>query len=275
MSGSVRFSRNESLFGPDGQRRIRSTGVAIVGLGGLGSHVGQQLAYLGVREFLLIDDDVVTESSLNRVVGAYDSDPSSRTLKTDSASRLIGLVVPDAAIRTLPVRLESPEVGPALTSVDVVFGCLDKDSPRLRLTELCARLGKPYFDLATDTGDDGGPTFGGRITFSNGRGCLFCLGLLDQDEIARDSLTPELRRARDSSYGLRTEALAETGPAVVSVNGAVASLAITEFMLLATGLKPPAPNLSYYGEKRTIRRPIDQPAPDCPYCVGLWERGLD
>ena len=43
-----RFSRNEALFGREGQEKIAATKVTIIGAGGLGSHIAQQLAYLGV-----------------------------------------------------------------------------------------------------------------------------------------------------------------------------------------------------------------------------------
>src|SRR5438128_2649149 len=66
MSADGRYSRNEELFGAEGQAKIARTKVTIVGLGGLGSQVGQQLVYLGVRSFALIDFDIVTDSSLNR-----------------------------------------------------------------------------------------------------------------------------------------------------------------------------------------------------------------
>jgi tRNA A37 threonylcarbamoyladenosine dehydratase len=72
-----------------------------VGLGGSGSHVVQQLAYLGVANFLLIDDDTVTDSSLNRLIGAYGSDVHMRTPKTESAGRNIQLVAPSAQVRVL------------------------------------------------------------------------------------------------------------------------------------------------------------------------------
>lgn len=272
---NARYSRNEALFGEEGQKKISNTRVAIVGLGGLGSHIAQQLAYLGVSEFMLVDDDVVTDSSLNRLIGAYDSDVAGQTPKVASAERLIKLVLPAVRIRTLMTKVESAKVGPAIADVDVVFGCLDKDLPRLRLTEICARLAKPYFDLATDTGSDPEPTFGGRIAFCNGTGCLSCLQLLDQEEMARDSLTLELKAARDRTYGIPVGALDQTGPAVVSINGAVASLAVTEFMLFATGLGTPVSVLNYYGQKRLIRRSVDVPQPNCPYCTLLWGRGLD
>ena len=67
-----RFSRNIALFGVDGQHKISKTKVAIVGLGGIGSHVAQQLAYLGILDYTLIDDDTVSRSSLNRVIGALE-----------------------------------------------------------------------------------------------------------------------------------------------------------------------------------------------------------
>lgn len=159
---SKRYSRNEALFGVEGQRQIGNTNVAIIGLGGLGSHVAQQLAYLGINNFMLVDDDVITESSLNRVVGAYDSDVVAKTPKIEVAQRQIRLVVPHAEVGLFSMKLESAAVSAALNAVDVVFGCLDEDSPRLRLTELCSMGAKPYFDLATDTTDPDSPTFGGR-----------------------------------------------------------------------------------------------------------------
>ena len=53
-----RFDRNIRFFGKQGQARLRSASVAIVGVGGLGLHVAQQLAHLGVGALTLIDDEV-------------------------------------------------------------------------------------------------------------------------------------------------------------------------------------------------------------------------
>jgi len=271
-----RYSRNEALFGVEGQEKIGQTKVGVVGLGGLGSHVVQQLACLGVASYALIDHDVVTESSLNRLIGAADSDIAAATPKVAVAERVVRAVLPRASVTTAQVRVEAAEVPPLLASVDVVFGCLDRDLPRLHLTVLCTRLSQPYFDLASDTGEDQGqPTYGGRVVFCDGAGCLFCLQLLDQEEMALDAMAPEHRQAHDRIYGVRRTALEGTGPSVVSVNGVVASLAVTEFMALVTGLRDPAAHLNYYGEKMLIRRSMDAPLPDCPYCTGLWGRGLE
>jgi hypothetical protein len=57
---------------------------------------------------------------------------------------------------------------------------------------------------------------------------------------------------------------------VVSVNGVVASLAVTEFLAFVTGLRPVIPFLSYRGDLGRINKSNDLPQPDCYYCQGLW-----
>lgn len=273
--GAERYSRNEAFFGAEGQRKIAAQRVAIVGLGGLGSHIAQQLAYLGVHDYRLIDFDIVTDSSLNRLIGACDADVPGKIKKIAVAERMIRTILPDATVRPVDARLEAPTVEPVLASTDVVFGCLDRDLARLQLNELCARLATPLFDLASDTdGEQGELTYGGRVLFANGTGCLVCHGVLDQEAIRLERMTPEDRERDDRIYGVRRSALPGTGPMVVSVNGAVASLAGTEFMAFATGIRNPAPYIIYRGELPAVRRVLDDPEPDCYLCAKMWRAAL-
>ena len=266
-----RYSRNEALFGREGQLKLATTSVTIVGLGGLGSHVAQQLAYLGVRDYRLVDFDIVTASSLNRLIGAADADVAAHTKKIAVAARIIEAIIPDAAVELVDAKIDADEAEQAIAAADVVFGCLDRDLPRLQLTEQCARHATPLFDLATDTGGSGEELwFGGRVLFANGAGCLVCHDLLDQQEIARDSMSPTQREAHDRIYGIERGALAGTGPMVVSVNGVVASLAVTEFIAFVTGLRPPLAQLIYRGESAVVRRVLDEPQPGCYFCSGIW-----
>ena len=55
-----RYDRQISLFGLEGQNRIKAVRVGLVGLGGLGSHLAQQLAYLGVTRYALVDGDLAS-----------------------------------------------------------------------------------------------------------------------------------------------------------------------------------------------------------------------
>lgn len=75
---------------------------------------------------------------------------------------------------------------------------------------------------------------------STGDGCLSCLDALDQEELRLAAMTSEQRKDYARIYGIDLAALGKTGPSVVSLNGVVASLAVTEFMVMITGLRAPA-----------------------------------
>ena len=274
MLDETRYSRNTALFGADGQRKIAEAKVVIVGLGGLGSHIAQQLAYLGVLDYGLVDYDLVTESSLNRLIGAVEPDVAAHAPKVAVAKRLIKTIQPTANVRVVEGKVDAEVTAERVAYADVIFGCLDRDLPRLQLSELCARHAKPYFDLASDTGgEDSDAWYGGRVVFCDGRRCLSCLGLLDQDQIARDSMSPEQRAADARIYGIDRDTLEGTGPAVVSINGVVASLAVTEFIALVTGIREPSAHLIYRGDLARITKSADQPQEGCWYCTQRWGSG--
>lgn len=273
MIDETRYSRNIALCGADGQRKIAETKILITGLGGLGSHLAQQLAYLGVLGYGLVDHDIVTKSSLNRLIGAVEADVPAQTPKVMVAKRLIETIQPVADIHVFECEIAADGVAEDVARADVIFGCLDRDLPRLQLTELCARYGKPYFDLASDTSGDGSDAwYGGRVVLSNGMGCLSCLDLLDQEQIARDTLGPEQRAADARIYGIDRNELEDTGPAIVSVNGVVASLAMTEFMAFVTGVRESTINLVYRGDMQRLTKSVDQPRDGCWYCTQVWGR---
>ncbi len=261
-----RARRNIELFGSEGQRRIEETRVAIVGYGGLGSHVGQQLAYLGTLRFTVIEPDTVEYSNLNRLVGAVPADAHGRVPKLDVADRTIKAINPSATVTCADVSVT--RAGGSLSEVDVVFGAIDNDAARLALTELCSEQGLPYIDMATDTGEleNGKLWFGGRVLIASGHGCLSCLGLFDQRELARAAMTPDQREADDRIYGVDRAMLDASGPMVVSVNGIVASIAVTEYIALVTRVRTPFPYPVYRGEQGIVNKNRDAPNPSCFYC---------
>jgi molybdopterin/thiamine biosynthesis adenylyltransferase len=222
----------------------------------------------------LVDYDVVTPSSLNRLIGAFESDVAAEAPKVAVAKRLVAEIQRTAAVKAVDGKVTDERVRSLIAHADVVFGCLDRDLPRLQLTEICARLAKPYFDLASDTGGQGDEAwYGGRIVLCDGFRCLSCLDLLDQEQMARDSMGPEQRAADNEIYGVERAALEQTGPAVVSINGVVASLAITEFMTLITGIRKPVAQLTYRGDLSQLTRSLDEPRAGCWYCSQLWGTG--
>lgn len=263
MSSEGRYARHIGLFGAEGQELIGSSQVAIIGLGGLGSHLAQQLAYLGVVRFLLVDADTVSESNLNRLIGA--GTPDRAAAKVNIAARMIGVIQPQATIDAQPQWLQEDAEPQGLAEVDVIFGCVDEDPVRLDILRFASAHAIAYVDLASDVTAEG--EFGGRIVFAkDGERCLSCLGELDQHAIARARMSEEQRAADDQIYGVDRAALAEGGPSVVSINGLVASLAVTEFMCWRTGLREPAGFLTYRGDLGTVTRRGEAERPPCLHC---------
>src|SRR5689334_16481980 len=93
--------KRQSFLGPVSDEVFRTCIVALVGLGGGGSHLGQQLAHIGVGNFLLIDPDVVEESNLNRLIGAAPEDSVKSSRKAEVAKRLIQNINPQANVKTI------------------------------------------------------------------------------------------------------------------------------------------------------------------------------
>lgn len=271
-SSSDRFDRNERLFGQEGQIALRRARVLIVGVGGLGTHVVQQLCLLGIGALTLIDDEELDHSNRNRYIGSWHDDPVPGSPKVDLGRRLASLIDPQISMTAIRDSLLSPAALKALRDCDYVFGCLDSDGARFVLNEMCLAYGKPLFDLASDAPEPG--YYGGRVAvvFADS-GCLYCRGLLDEEDVRRFLESQEARENEASVYGIDRDALGEAGPSVVSVNGVVASLGATEFMAVVTGIRPPHLHLNYRGDLGTVGRRDDKRAEDCYYCNEIKGRG--
>lgn len=269
-----RFERQERLFGRDGQEKIQAVHVAVVGVGGLGTHVVQQLALLGVGELALIDSEALSTTDRNRYVGARHDDSVPTTLKVEIGERVVRAIDPTINIVTVADSVVSEAAFAAVIAADYVFGCLDSEGARLVLTELTAAYAKPYIDLASDIVPGEPPRYGGQVCVAwDGNGCLVCYGLLDVVDVEAELASAENRRNRDAVYGVERAALGRSGPSVVSLNGVIASLGVTEFMLAVTGLRAPHRVLTYRGQLGGVGVLKDEPVPDCYYCRGIRGRG--
>lgn len=264
MSEEERYNRQILWFGEDSQNKLSSLKVAVVGVGGTGSHILQQLVYLGVKNLILIDSDKVSVTNLNRLVGANVQDLGS--FKVDVAKRHAEFINQNVKAVPVPDSFISEVAITSLKEADFIFGCVDKDGARLLLTEFSKAYKKPYLDIATEiVGDD----WGGRIVFTDSeKGCMVCRNELSQEEIHRDLSSSEDRSLDDKIYGVDKNSLANTGPSVVSLNGILSSLAVTEFLCYITKIRPPKRHFIYHGRISEIRgvREIEN---NCYYCENV------
>ena len=261
-----RFDRQRQIFGDEGQNRIAKASAAVAGVGGLGSFVVLELAYLGIGKIVMVDPKYLERPNRNRLVGAWASH-SYGIPKVEILRDLVSLV--DPAIQTIALYddVESAVATRLLGDVDVVVGCFDHDGPRFVFNEYCCTHDLPLIDAATDTIPEADRVlFGGRVcVVTPETGCLMCLNVLDQNELQDYFDSASQKTDRDAIYGVRVSDLAGGGPSVVTVNGVVASIAATELMALITGIRPPIAHQEWRGHDVSLRRIVDR-EDDCYYC---------
>lgn len=239
-----RYDRQIRAFGKQAQALVGKLRIVVVGLGGIGSHVAQQLAYLGVCDFVLVDDQVVEETNLNRLIGATRKDIGKA--KVAVADAWIRRIAPRAKTKKIPEDLRSTEALDALKAADLIFGCVDNDGARLILNELSLAYLVPLIDCGVEIEVKDGTVHeaGGRANMVlPGGPCLCCMGQIDIEEVRLAlASSEEVQNARELGY-VRGDP--EPSPSVVSLNGLIASTAVTEFLNLVTGLRPPSSFLIY------------------------------
>jgi hypothetical protein len=109
---------------------------------------------------------------------------------------------------------------------------------------------------------------GGRVSWlAPGSACLWCAGILDPDRVRAEQLPPELAEA-ERGRGYIT-GIDEPAPAVVSINGVIASVAVTELLARWTGFagsSSRADLLLYRLGDGSLRRISPQRSAECPTC---------
>lgn len=139
----VRTARHAVLagLGEEGQRRIAAARVAVVGAGGLGSPAILALAAAGVGEIVIVDDDVVELTNLQRQILHRAEDVG--TPKTDSAARAATALAPGIRITTRPERLTDVNAAALLEGADVVIDGSDTFDTRRAVAAATEAAGVP------------------------------------------------------------------------------------------------------------------------------------
>lgn len=237
------FDRNIRAFGGGVQKAIGDLRIAIVGTGGTGSAVAEQLVRLGARRFDLYDPDTLSLSNVTRV---YGSDPSQvGQNKADVVADHLQTIAPDAVANRVPELITSEHVARQLADADVVFGCTDDNAGRLVLSRLPTYFLVPVIDCGVVlTSDSTNRLVGidGRVTTLHpGSACLVCRGRIDLRRAAAERMSAE-EHARLVGEGY-APALDGVEPAVVAYTTAVAAAAVAELLERLIGYGPdPVPN---------------------------------
>jgi molybdopterin/thiamine biosynthesis adenylyltransferase len=262
LDSGTEFDRNIRAFGADGQRSLQRLVFAVVGVGGTGSIVVEQLAHLGARDLLLLDFDRLEETNLNRVVGAQRRNVGE--YKVNSARDLACRIREDINCESIVGNVLNRTDARRLLDADFIFCCTDSHGSRHVLNQIAYQFMKPVIDVGVtiDARDKHAARVSGRVQLlAPGMPCLTCQNLLDPEQVRRDLLSDE-ERAKDP-YILGTH---EPQPAVISLNGTMASMAVT--MMLATVASfPSGPRHQVFLGDRGVVRAVDSRSEEnCVVC---------
>ena len=134
------FTRNIDLVGEEGFRRLRAARVAVIGLGGVGSHAAVALARAGVGHVRLVDFDKVTASGLNRHAVARLEDVGQP--KVEVVGRQLLAIAPEMTVEQQAVFFHEETVEQILGGgLNMLVDAIDSFTPKVVLLASCVARG--------------------------------------------------------------------------------------------------------------------------------------
>lgn len=134
------FSRTELLIGTDGLNKLKNSKIAVFGIGGVGTFAVEALARSGVGKFVLVDDDDICLTNINRQLHALRSTVGKSKVETMKA-RILD-INPKAEITTYKELYNSESAERLLANdYDYVVDAIDMVSAKLDLIERCKSRG--------------------------------------------------------------------------------------------------------------------------------------
>jgi molybdopterin-synthase adenylyltransferase len=168
----LRYSRHILLpeIGIDGQEKLLTSRVLVVGAGGLGAPVCLYLAASGVGRLTICDHDAVDLTNLQRQI-VHFTDSIGRK-KVDSARETLGRINPDVQVEAVAERVAGERLEALVLAADVVIDATDNFATRHAINRACVRHRKPLVSGAAIR-------FDGQVTVfdlrRDGSACYHCL----------------------------------------------------------------------------------------------------
>ncbi len=144
----LRYARHLMLdaIGIEGQQVLLDASVLILGLGGLGSPAAAYLASAGIGRLVLVDDDRVELSNLQRQI--IHTTERIGCSKAESAREAIAQINPDCAVEAIVERVDEARLAQLLTGVDAIVDCTDNFETRQAINRVCVAQRKPFISAA-------------------------------------------------------------------------------------------------------------------------------
>jgi molybdopterin/thiamine biosynthesis adenylyltransferase len=247
------FNRQVLAFGEAIQELLQHLHVGVVGAGGTGSAIGEQLIRSGVGRVTVVDDQALEDTNVTRVYGSAMSQVGmAKVAVFEANARRIGL---DTKITTLRRKVDRTALE-ALQGCDVIFACTDDHSGRFDVARLAYWCLIPVFDLGAQFDPVDSPQQGiySRVDIMMpGTPCPQCTGLSDPEVMLAEGL-PEDERAERIREGY-LPGQGNRDPAVIAFTTIAACLGLGELFVRFTGLGSGSPSrLLLYVHERKLKR---------------------
>ena len=140
----TRYSRHFPVpdFGREGQEKLLSSKVLVIGAGGLGSPVCMYLAAAGVGTLGIVDSDDVELSNLQRQILHGTSDIGRP--KVDSAAETLSGINPGIHIVKHRLFVDADNLPELLAGYDFILECTDNFDAKFIINDACVKTGKPF-----------------------------------------------------------------------------------------------------------------------------------
>lgn len=137
----ARYQRNRKMLGIAEQLKLFSSQVVVVGCGGLGGYIIEELARLGVGRIVAVDPDVFEEHNLNRQL--YSSPVDLGRSKVEVAAERVAKVNPAVSLTAVAEAFGKENGLSILLGADIAVDALDSRSARVALASLGSEVGIP------------------------------------------------------------------------------------------------------------------------------------
>jgi molybdopterin/thiamine biosynthesis adenylyltransferase len=255
------------------RRRIESSRVAVIGLGGNGAAVLEHLACIGFGsgeggKIFLVDDDIIESSNLARIPYAWKEHIG--MLKVHAALKYLKWKAPESKTQALPFSVLKPKVLEKLKSCTMIFGCTDSESSRKVLNELSVSCLIPYIDLGCGIIPGQGSNYyaGGQVrtVIPATRPCLVCANGIDHNQAVRETFSEEEKNMRIKAGYI--EGFEENPTAsILHLNTTIASQAVSQTIKLLMGEDLSRQFYLVYDQRKGKIRPMRARMHyQCPVC---------
>lgn len=254
------YNRSELMLGKKNISKISNNQtITIVGVGGIGSIIAENLIHSGFNSLILVDHDVAEVSNLNRVVGLKYEDAVKNKLKVDIVEEHLKSINPEVNISKYPFKFEEITDLSEIINSDWIIMATDNHYSRYLLQEFSFKYYIPFINVGVNiTADEGevSDISGETIIVRMGdRYCLSCLNRLNSNEIQK-VLSKDFNVRRGLLEKGYVRGLEIKDPAVKTLNSIMAAITVDTLINEYTGLRKNHP-ITVYENNNSLKIYID------------------